>query len=133
MSVVSVMMAMDERGTNYLRPVKNSRLSRPGAATSTKHPHPLSERTIHITAADPVAVLGPNDQNLRAIREMFPKLNLIARGDELRVNGANAEVDAFMGRFSQLLQHVANYLLVLEQLSTKEWSSVFITAKVTWI
>ena len=70
---------------------------------------PLSERTIHITAVDPLAVLGPNDQNLRAIREFFPKLNLVARGDELKVIGPGDQVDLFLERFDQLQRHVAKY------------------------
>jgi phosphate starvation-inducible PhoH-like protein len=74
-----------------------------------KKPQNLSERTIHITAVDPVAVLGPNDQNLRAIREFFPKLNLVARGDEIKVIGPGDQVDAFMERFDQLLKHVVKY------------------------
>ena len=69
----------------------------------------MSERTIHITAVDPVTVLGPNDQNLRAIREIFPKLNLIARGDEIRVIGPGDQVDVFQERFEQLQRHVAKY------------------------
>jgi len=74
-----------------------------------KKPLTLSERTIHITAVDPVAVLGPNDQNLRAIREFFPKLNLVARGDQIKVIGPGEEVDTFMERFDQLLKHVVKY------------------------
>ncbi len=69
----------------------------------------MSERTIHITAVDPVTVLGPNDQNLRAIREIFPKLNLIARGDEIRVIGPGDQVDVFQERFEQLQRHVVKY------------------------
>ncbi len=69
----------------------------------------MSERTIHITAVDPVTVLGPNDQNLRAIREIFPKLNLIARGDEIRVIGPGDQVEVFLERFEQLQRHVAKY------------------------
>jgi phosphate starvation-inducible PhoH-like protein len=69
----------------------------------------LSERTIHITAVDPVTVLGPNDQNLRAIREIFPKLNLIARGDEIHVIGPGEQVEVFLERFEQLQRHVVKY------------------------
>lgn len=78
------------------------------AATGAK-PHPLSERTIHITAADPVAVLGPNDRNLRAIRGFFPQLNILARGDELRVAGPGELVEVFLERFEQLQRHVVKY------------------------
>lgn len=69
----------------------------------------MSERTIHITTVDPVAVLGPNDQNLRAIREIFPKLSLIARGDEIRVIGPGEQVDVFLERFEQLQRHIVKY------------------------
>src|SRR5690606_17541974 len=70
---------------------------------------PLSERNIHITTVDPVAVLGPNDQHLRAIRELFPKLNLVARGNELRVIGPPEQVELFLERFEQLQRHVLKY------------------------
>ncbi|MEO5583886.1 MAG: PhoH family protein [Flavobacteriales bacterium] len=56
-----------------------------------------------------MAVFGPNDQNLRAIREHFPKLNLVARGDELKVIGPDAQVEVFLERFEQLQRHVAKY------------------------
>lgn len=69
----------------------------------------MSERTIHLTAVDPIAVLGPNDQNLRAIREFFPKLNLIARGNEVRVIGPGEQVEVFLERFEQLQRHVVKY------------------------
>ncbi|MBK9420104.1 MAG: PhoH family protein [Flavobacteriales bacterium] len=69
----------------------------------------MSERTIHITAVEPLAVLGPNDQNLWAIREFFPKLNLVARGDQLKVIGPGDQVDLFLERFEQLQRHVAKY------------------------
>lgn len=72
-------------------------------------PLTLSEHTIHITAVDPIAVLGPNDANLRLVRSYFPKLNIVARGDELKVIGPAAQADLFIDRFSQVVQHVAKY------------------------
>ncbi|HEY0977231.1 MAG TPA: PhoH family protein [Flavobacteriales bacterium] len=69
----------------------------------------MSERTIHITAAEPVAVLGANDQNLRLIRERYPQLNLVARGESLRVIGPEPLVEEFADRFEQLVRHVAKY------------------------
>ncbi len=69
----------------------------------------MSQRTIHLTTVDPVLILGPNDRNLRAIREIFPKLNLVARGNEMRVIGPDEDVDLFLERFGQLQRHVAKY------------------------
>lgn len=69
----------------------------------------MNEKLITITGTDPVAVLGANDSNLRAIRSLFPKLNIVARGDTLRVTGAEADVALFEERFEQLVDHVARY------------------------
>ncbi len=69
----------------------------------------MSERTLQITETDPVAVFGPNDQHLRIIRELFPKLNIVARGDTVKVIGPPEMVDMFFERFGQLVAHVAKY------------------------
>jgi len=58
---------------------------------------------------DPVEVLGANDQNLRIIRNHFPKLNLIARGDVLKIIGADEDIAPFLERWEQLVQHVVHY------------------------
>ncbi len=69
----------------------------------------MSERTLQITETDPLAVFGPNDQHLRIVREHFPKLNIVARGDTVKVIGPAEVVDVFFERFGQLIQHVAKY------------------------
>ena len=69
----------------------------------------MSERTIQITGIDPVEVLGPNDQNLRTIREHFPKLNLIARGDTIRAIGPDDQIDLFVERWDRLVRHCTQY------------------------
>lgn len=69
----------------------------------------MSEHSIQINAVEPVEVLGANDQNLRIIRNHFPKLNLIARGDVLKVIGADEDIAPFLERWDQLVQHVVRY------------------------
>lgn len=64
---------------------------------------------ITIEGPDPVEVLGANDANLRIIRGIFPKLNIVARGDTLKVSGTEEELALFAGRFDQLVEHVARY------------------------
>ena len=54
-------------------------------------------------------MLGANDQNLRSIRGFFPGLNIIARGDTVRVIGKEEDIDLFAERFEQLIQHVLRY------------------------
>ena len=69
----------------------------------------MSERSLQITETDPLAVFGANDQHLRIIREHFPKLNIVARGDTVKVIGPQEVVDVFFERFEQLIAHVAKY------------------------
>lgn len=69
----------------------------------------MSEKLIPITGPDPLEVLGANDQNLRLIRGIFPKLNIVARGDTVKVTGADEEIALFEERFSQLVEHVSRY------------------------
>ena len=69
----------------------------------------LLEKLITITGVDPLDVLGANDANLRLIRPHFPKLNLVARGDTLKITGTEADIAQFEDRFNELVAHVARY------------------------
>ena len=69
----------------------------------------MIEKKITITGTDPVEVLGANDSNLRIIRTIFPKLSIVARGDTLKVSGAESDIALFEERFAQLVEHVARY------------------------
>jgi len=69
----------------------------------------LSERTIIIEGADPMAVLGANDSNLRIVKGFFPKLVIIARGDTLVVKGDEDEINRFSERFDELVKHAERY------------------------
>ncbi len=69
----------------------------------------MIEKLITIAGVDPVEVLGANDANLRIIRSLFPKLNLVARGDTVKVSGTDEEIAAFEVRFAELVEHVARY------------------------
>ncbi|MEO8588791.1 MAG: PhoH family protein [Flavobacteriales bacterium] len=69
----------------------------------------MIEKLITITGTDPVEVLGANDSNLRIIRTIFPKLSIVARGDTLKVSGAENDIALFEERFQQLVEHVARY------------------------
>lgn len=69
----------------------------------------MSEKLIPISGPDPVEVLGANDQNLRIIRGIFPKLNIVARGDTVKVTGTEDDIALFEERFAQLVEHVSRY------------------------
>lgn len=63
----------------------------------------MSETLIHLEPYNLIDIYGVNDQHLNTIKKYFPKLKLIARGDELRVIGEESETDDFQKKFSLLL------------------------------
>ena len=69
----------------------------------------MSEKLITIQDVRPVEVLGANDTNLRLIRSLYPKLNIVARGESLKVTGTEEDIALFEERFRELVAHVARY------------------------
>ncbi len=63
----------------------------------------MSEALINLETYNLIDLYGVNDQHLSTIKTYFPKLKFVARGDELRVIGEEAETDAFQKKFSLLL------------------------------
>jgi phosphate starvation-inducible PhoH-like protein len=67
------------------------------------------EKDLSINGISPLDLFGPNDSRMRALREAFPKLKLIPRGNTLKVMGEPAEIEKFEDLFNRLLQHYERY------------------------
>lgn len=63
----------------------------------------MHESVINLTQYNLIEIYGVSDTHLNLIKSLFPRLKIIARGDELRVIGEETEADAFMQRFKLLL------------------------------
>ena len=63
----------------------------------------MSETFINLETYNLIDIYGVNDQHLNIIKKYFPKLKIIARGDELRVIGEETETEDFQKKFSLLL------------------------------
>lgn len=66
----------------------------------------MAEREFSIETTDPVAFAGNNDQNIELLRNAFPKLKIIARGDLIKVIGDEAEIIEFESLFQRLMEHM---------------------------
>jgi phosphate starvation-inducible PhoH-like protein len=65
----------------------------------------LAEATIRINAVDPIVIYGVNDTKLEKLREYFPKLKLIARGDTIRIIGDSEEISRFESTVNTFIGH----------------------------
>lgn len=63
----------------------------------------MSESVINIESYNPLDIFGVNEVNLQLIRKHFPKLKIVARGEEVKVIGDEDEIKKFSDKFSLLL------------------------------
>lgn len=65
----------------------------------------MSERVLQLDIASPLEIYGPGDRYLNEIKEFFPKLKIIARGELIKLIGEEHEILNFERRFDLLLIH----------------------------
>ena len=78
------------------------------------------ESKIDLENLDPVDLYGVNEQRLEHVRTMFPKIKLVARGNQIKVLGEAAEVERFTVFLDKIKRHYATY----NSLSDTEWASL---------
>lgn len=64
----------------------------------------MNERLILIEGIDPLALLGINNDHLNLIADHYPKLKLIARGDEIKVYGEAKEIDDLEIKLNHIIE-----------------------------
>lgn len=69
----------------------------------------MNELKISVEQINPAVLWGANNDHFEIIKKQFPKLKLVARGNELKVLGDEHEITTFQEKFDQLLQHVEKY------------------------
>jgi len=69
----------------------------------------MNERLILIEGIDPLALFGVNNININLIAEHFPKLKLIARGDEIKVLGEEKEIQLLEEKVNKMIDFFRKY------------------------
>lgn len=69
----------------------------------------MIEKTIYLEGIDPVMFYGVNNLRFEQIRRLFPKLNLIARGNEIKVTGEESEIKRFEVKMELIIFHLNRY------------------------
>ena len=62
----------------------------------------MTEQILQIENVDPKDLYGPNDKYLDKVKNLFPKLKIIARGDFIKVMGDDEEIERFISRYEML-------------------------------
>ena len=64
----------------------------------------MSRQSIRLEAIDPVEIYGPGNRNLEALCSYFPQLKVVARGNELILDGKEEDVTGFTAKLNMLIE-----------------------------
>jgi phosphate starvation-inducible protein PhoH and related proteins len=69
----------------------------------------LNELKLTLETTDQVQFWGANNEHYELIKNAFPKLKIVARGNEVKALGDEAELKVFTLKFDQLVAHLDTY------------------------
>ena len=69
----------------------------------------MTETSISLESYNPIEIFGINDRNISLLRELYPKLKIVARDDMLRINGEDQDIESFSQLFTSLLMFYDNF------------------------
>jgi phosphate starvation-inducible PhoH-like protein len=75
----------------------------------------MTELLIFLEDIDPVIFYGTNNSLLDKIRGFFPKIKIVARGNELKCMGEEREITLFAEKFNEILEYYQKYHRLEEQ------------------
>lgn len=75
----------------------------------------MAEKLFLIEQADPVIFFGTNEDNLHLLKNLLPKLKIIARGNAIKAMGEETEVASFSVVLEKLEKYCAKYNSLSEE------------------
>lgn len=69
----------------------------------------MNELNLSIENVDPVIIWGANNENFEIFKKHFPKIKIVARGNEVKVLGDDKELNAFSAKFEEIIKHVDQF------------------------
>jgi len=69
----------------------------------------LNELTITLEYVDPAVLWGAQNEHFEVFKRQFPKLKIVARGNEVKVLGDEKELTSFKSYFDKIVAHIEQY------------------------
>ncbi|ACU04071.1 MULTISPECIES: PhoH family protein [Pedobacter] len=85
----------------------------------------MNELKLTLESVDPVQFWGTNNEHYELIKNAFPKLKVVARGNEVKVLGDDQELKGFEQKYNQLLGHLEQY----SSLTPNDVESILVSKK----
>jgi phosphate starvation-inducible protein PhoH and related proteins len=69
----------------------------------------LNELNLSIENVNPLVMWGANNEYFEIIKKHFPKIKIVARGNEVKVLGDEVELNNFSAKFQDIIDHVDKF------------------------
>lgn len=69
----------------------------------------MNELNLSIENVHPIVIWGANNENFEVIKKHFPKIKIVARGNEVKVLGDSLELTAFSTKFKEIMDHIDQF------------------------
>lgn len=69
----------------------------------------MNELNLSIENVDPVVIWGANNEYFEIFKKHFPKIKIVARGNEVKVLGDDKELNLFSQKFQDIINHVDQF------------------------
>ena len=80
----------------------------------------MIEKVIYLEGIEPVNVYGVKNARLEILKNYYPKLKIVARGDEIKVQGE----ENLIYEFEEKLQLIIEYFLKFKKLNNEEFEAL---------
>ena len=68
----------------------------------------MHEQIIHLDQINPLSFYGVNEAKFELVKEFFPQLKIVGRGNEIKVFGSENEIQNFESKISTIIEYLQN-------------------------
>ncbi len=73
------------------------------------------EKIVYLDTVEPISIFGVNNVKLKKIKQCFPKIKIIARGNELKAIGEELEIKNFEQKVHLFIEHFHEFNTLTEK------------------
>lgn len=73
------------------------------------------EKIVYLDTVEPISIFGVNNVKLKKIKQCFPKIKIIARGNELKAIGEEVEINNFEQKVHLFIEHFHEFNTLTEK------------------
>lgn len=81
----------------------------------------MNELNLSIENVNPLVIWGANNEYFEIIKRYFPKIKIVARGNDVKVLGDAAELNSFNSKFQEVIEHVDKF----QSLNSNDLEGIF--------